>query len=155
MHSTYALVVREGAPVPDRQFSGAIGILNLALHVKVVHEHFPEAHPLPLAGIAELIQLVCTGAVDASFAESRAAATELRNTTAECAGARLRVHDFPEMVLHAGVASTHEAAGAVSKNPARDRQHVSGRHACRIDRQILVFRSRLYQVVEEAHGGAG
>ena len=112
MHSSYALVLREGTPAPDRRFTGSIAVFNLPLHVRVLGEQFPQARVITGSDIHELTRMMCSGSADAAFVESRAAVTELRNAPEECSGIRFRVQRLPEMIFHAGIASTYEAAGA-------------------------------------------
>jgi PAS domain S-box-containing protein len=115
VHSARALVMREGAPVPDARFTGNIAVFNLSIHVRVVHEHFPRAHTIIGRDVHDVIGQMCSGAADAAFVESRTAVTELRNAPEECAGIRLRVHSMANMMFHSGIASTYKAAGAAEK----------------------------------------
>jgi hypothetical protein len=42
MHSSDVLLVRDGAPNPDREFRGGIAVFNIPLHVRLAREQFPK-----------------------------------------------------------------------------------------------------------------
>jgi PAS domain S-box-containing protein len=114
MHSSNVLLVRDGAPNPDREFRGGIAVFNMPLHLRLAREQFPKAHIVEVPEIEDIMKQVCKG-VDAGFLEARAALTLLREKSQECPSLTLRVHTVPGLTFDAGVASTFESAGAADK----------------------------------------
>jgi len=114
MHSSDVLLVRDGAPNPDREFRGGIAVFNIPLHVRLAREQFPKAHIVEVSEIEDIMKQVCKG-VDAGFLEARVALTLLREKPPECPSLALRVHTVPGLTFDAGVASTFESAGAADK----------------------------------------
>jgi PAS domain S-box-containing protein len=114
MHSTDVLLVRDGAPNPDREFRGGIAVFNMPLHVKLAREQFPEAHIVEVPELEDIMKQVCKG-VDAGFLEARVALTLLREKSPECPSLALRVYTVPGLTFDAGVASTFESAAAADK----------------------------------------
>jgi PAS domain S-box-containing protein len=114
MHSTDVLLVRDGAPNPDREFRGGKAVFNMPLHVKLAREQFPEAHIVEVPELEDIMKQVCKG-VDAGFLEARVALTLLREKSPECPSLALRVYTVPGLTFDAGVASTFESAAAADK----------------------------------------
>ncbi len=115
MHSNNVLVLREATRNPDHGFKGRIGVYKIPLHIRLIHEGFPEAKVVEISSLDDVARQVCTGAVDAGFFEARVAQHELSEQPAECASTSLRVQQIPGMTFRAGVASTIEAAGAADR----------------------------------------
>ncbi len=115
MHSNNVLLLREATRNPDHGFKGRIGVYKIPLHIRLIHEGFPEAKVVEISSLDDVARQVCTGAVDAGFFEARVAQHELSEQPAECASTSLRVQQIPGMTFRAGVASTIEAAGAADR----------------------------------------
>src|SRR5262249_30837355 len=114
LQSQHALVLRAGTPLPGREFVGPVSITAVALHVRLLHEHFPHAvakgHPEGATALARL----CTGEVEAAFLESRLALAVLRERPPPCESLELHAHLLPG-THDLGVGSTFEAARAADR----------------------------------------
>jgi PAS domain S-box-containing protein len=115
MQTSHVLVLRVGTPSPGRAFRGRIAVFNLPLHIRLLHELFPEAQRVEIPEIHDVIKQVCTGVATAGFLEARMAQTELREKPAECSSAALRVQIIPDLRFQAGLASSFEAAGVADR----------------------------------------
>src|SRR5260370_22522884 len=115
LHTNHTLVLRQNATPPDRGFSGRMALFKIPIHVRLARQEFPEAHLVPFADAREVIQEVCSGAVDAGFLELRLALSALADKPAACNPKTLRVAPLSDARLQLGVGSTFEAAGAADR----------------------------------------
>jgi len=115
MHSSYVLLLRQRTETPARDFKGDIAVFKMPLHVRMLHERFPEARILESSEVHGVITQVCTGAAEAAFFEMRVAQGELQRRPAECDSVGLRVHTITDIRMEAGVASTFAAAEAADR----------------------------------------
>jgi len=115
MHSSYVLLLREGAKIDSPGFNGQIAVFKIPLHLRMLRERFPEARIVETASTRGVITQVCTGGATAGFLEMRMAQSELRENPMECASAVLRLQTLVGMTMQAGVASSFEAAAAADQ----------------------------------------
>jgi PAS domain S-box-containing protein len=115
MHSSNVLLLRQGTHLPDRGFRGRIAVSTMPLHIRLLHDQFPEAQLVQFPTTREIIKQVCTGAATGGFFEARVVQSELREKPAECASEMLRVQTIPHLTFSAGLASTFESAGAAER----------------------------------------
>jgi PAS domain S-box-containing protein len=114
LQSQHVLVLRTGTPMPDREFAGPVSITAVALHVRLLREHFPRALAKEEPEGADALARLCTGEVKGAFLESRLALAVLRERPPPCASVELQAHLLPG--THAlGVGSTFAAAGAADR----------------------------------------
>ena len=121
LQTQHVLVLRAGTEMPDADFAGPLSITAIALHVRLLREHFPNARPIECLEGADALAKVCTGEVVGAFLESRLALAVLRERPAPCAAADLRAHLLGG-VRGLGVGSTFATAGAAD----RIREEISG-----------------------------
>lgn len=115
MRSNNILLLREGTAKPDRSFRGRIAVFKMPLHVRLVHERFPEAQVLVIPTMQDVLKAVCTGAAEAAYFEARVALSEMRDKPSECASSSLRIQPISSLAFQAGVASTFKAAAAADR----------------------------------------
>ena len=114
LQSQHVLVLRAGTEIPGPGFSGPISITAVALHIRLLRDHFPAARPVECPEGTDALAKLCTGEVAGAFLESRLALAVLRERPAQCASADLQAHLLPG--AHAlGVGSTFAAAGAADR----------------------------------------
>jgi PAS domain S-box-containing protein len=116
LYTSHNLILRPGSVRPDSStFTGRVGVFKLPLHLRLAQTEFPNAQVIQLPEMRQVVQSVCTGAIDVGFLEDRAALAELRDRPPECGSMALRVESLHEMRLPLGVGSTFECAGAADK----------------------------------------
>jgi len=115
MRSNNILLLREGSTVPDRDFRGHIAVFKIPLHIRLVHERFPEAQVTVSPTMQDALRDVCTGAAGAAYFEARVALSEMRDKPPECASWALRIQPIANLAFQAGVASTFQAAAAADR----------------------------------------
>jgi PAS domain S-box-containing protein len=115
MHSGNVMLLRQGTPNLGHDFRGRIAVFKIPLHIRLVHDEFPEAQAVEIPTIHDVLKQVCTGASVAGFFEARVAQGELREKPLECASVELRLQTIPVMKFDAGLASTFEAAAAADR----------------------------------------
>ena len=113
--SSHILLLRTGASVPDRNFSGRMALFKLPLHLRLLNSTFPHAKPAAYSDLREALKEVCSGTAAAGFLEKRPALIALNNKPPECAATPLRMQPLPDLTLKGCVASTFEAAGAADR----------------------------------------
>lgn len=114
LQSQHVLVLRSGTAIPGADFAGPISITAVALHVRLLHEHFPAARPVECPEGSDALARLCTGEVAGAFLESRLALAVLRERPPACGAADLQAHLLPG--IHAlGVGSTFAASGAADR----------------------------------------
>jgi PAS domain S-box-containing protein len=115
LHSSHAILVRSGSPIPGREFAGRIGLFRLPLHVRMAQRRFPLAQLVQYPLATEVLSGVCQDAVAAGFLEFRTALSALQAKPAECAAVPIRTQILPDLTNQLAVASTFEAAGAADR----------------------------------------
>jgi len=115
LHSNHTLLVRYDSPVPDRDFTGRIGLFRLPLHLRMVRNRFPLAQPVQYPVATEVASEVCRGTIGAGFLEFRTALGALQAKPADCAAGMIRTQILPDLTNQLAVASTFEAAGAAER----------------------------------------
>jgi PAS domain S-box-containing protein len=115
LHSGHTLLVRSGSPVPERDFTGRIGVFRLPLHVRMAQRRFPSAQLVQFPAAAEVLTELCKGTVAAGFLEFRTALGALQAKPAECAALTIRTQILADLTNQLAVASTFEAAGAADR----------------------------------------
>ncbi len=114
LQSQHVFVRLGSAATPDRSFAGRVSITAVAIHARLLAEHFPAARYEVAADGAQALARLCRGAVEGAFLESRLALAALRERPPECAGADLRAQVLPG--VHAlGVGSTPALAAAADR----------------------------------------
>jgi two-component system cell cycle sensor histidine kinase/response regulator CckA len=104
---SHVLLLRAGAPVPDRDFTGRIAVFKLPLHVRLARIHYPQAQPVPLPDSGDVLREVCRNG-DVGLLEKRVAIIALKESRPEC---EIRLLNL-DLNFKNGLASTFEAAGA-------------------------------------------
>jgi PAS domain S-box-containing protein len=115
LHSGHTLLVRSGTPIPERDFTGRIGLFRLPLHVRMARARFPSAELVQFPVATEVVRELCKGTIVAGFLEFRTALSALQAKPAECAAVTIRTPILPELSNQLAVASTFEAAGAADR----------------------------------------
>jgi len=110
--SSHILVVRAGSTVPDRSFTGRIGLFRMPLHVRLARQEFPSAQLTPLPDAREVVKSICRGTVSAGLMEKRVAMMALHDAPPECRSTALYTYTLPDLTFGNSVASTFAAAGA-------------------------------------------
>jgi PAS domain S-box-containing protein len=114
LQSQHVLVLLSSARVPTRDFAGTLSITAVAIHARLLAEHFPAARHEVAADGSQAVERLCRGAVEGAFLESRLALAVLRERPEACAGADLRARLLPG--LHAlGVGSTPALSAAADR----------------------------------------
>jgi len=114
LQSQHVLVLLSSTRVPARDFAGTLSITAVAIHARLLAEHFPAARYQVAADGSQAVELLCRRAVDGAFLESRLALAVLRERPAACTGADLRAQLLPGR--HAlGVGSTPALAAAADR----------------------------------------
>jgi PAS domain S-box-containing protein len=114
LQSQHVLVLRAGTEMPGRDFAGPVAITAVALHVRLLHEHYPAAIPRECPEGTEALARLCTGEVAGAFLESRLALAVLRDKPPPCASLELQAHLLPG-THDLGVGSTFAAAAAADR----------------------------------------
>jgi two-component system, cell cycle sensor histidine kinase and response regulator CckA len=115
LHSGHTVLVRAGSPIPDREFSGRIGLFKLPLHLRMVQSRFPFAQKIQFSVANEVASEVCKGTIAAGFLEFRTALGVVLGKPAACAGVTLRTQILPELTNQLAVASTFQSAAAAER----------------------------------------
>jgi len=114
LQSQHVFVGLGSAAAPEPSFAGRVSITAVAIHARLLAEHFPAARYEVAADGAQALARLCRGAVDGAFLESRLALAALRDRPPECAGADLRAQLLPG--VHAlGVGSSPAMAAAADR----------------------------------------
>jgi PAS domain S-box-containing protein len=114
LQSQHVLVTRVGTGVPGRDFAGSVAITGVAIHARLLADHFPSAWPEVTRDGTQALDRLCRGSVEGAFLESRLALAALRERPPACAGIALRAQLLPG--THAlGVASTKALAAAADR----------------------------------------
>jgi PAS domain S-box-containing protein len=114
LQSQHVLVLRSGKVTPDRSFRGPIAHTAVAVHARLLREHFPSAQPVECSEGSHALERLCAGEVGGAFLESRLALAVLRERPAACEGHDLQAQLLPG-VHELGVGSTFAAAGAADR----------------------------------------
>jgi PAS domain S-box-containing protein len=114
LQSQHVLVLRAGTPLPGRDFAGSVSITAVALHVRLLHEHFPHANAKERPEGADALAPLCAGEVEGAFLESRLALAVLRKRPPPCESLDLHAHLLPG-THDLGVGSTFAAAAAADQ----------------------------------------
>ena len=104
---SHVLLLRAGAPEPDRDFTGRIAVFKLPLHVRLARIHFPHAQPVALPESRDVLREVCRNG-DTGLLEKRVAIIALKESPPEC---EIRLLNL-DLNFKNSLASTFEAAGA-------------------------------------------
>jgi PAS domain S-box-containing protein len=115
LHSSHALLLRAGTPVPGREFAGRIGLFRLPLHVRMAGTRFPSAQLMQFQAATAVLSELCKGTVAAGFLEFRTALVTLQEKSPECAAFPIHTQILPDLTNQLAVASTFDAAGAADR----------------------------------------
>lgn len=115
MHSGNVMLLRKGARDVGPDFRDRIAVFKMPIHVRLLHEKFPEAKIIETPAMQDPLKQVCTGESAVAFFEARVAQGELREKPPECASVDLRLQTLPDLKFDAGLASTFEAAWAADR----------------------------------------
>ena len=115
MLASHVLVLPARSQTPDPDFNGRVAIFKLPLHVRLLHDKFPQAQPIQFADSREALLAVCRGSASGAFLEKRVAMIAMNERPEQCEKVALRVQAFDDTVVKTCVASSFEAAGAADR----------------------------------------
>jgi PAS domain S-box-containing protein len=115
LHSSHALLVRSGSPIPGREFAGRIGLFRLPLHVRMAGDRFPSAQLVQFPVARDVLSELCKGTVAAAFLEFRTALAALQLKPTECDVVTIRTQILSDLTNQLAVASTFKAAATADR----------------------------------------